>query len=350
MDTRNRVWCSIGVLDVRCCLDRGTKPLLRSSAFPCMPLNIDDEEISSATVHIEGHPDSHYTSMSYCRMNYHALACQLKIMELGTSTLIDKRSESIALAWKRQLVALEQFEQFHSNFVQLCLQDRTPIRRLAIAVSTESLVSMRLLLRRPFYKQARDLQTMSEDTFDVLATATEVLESSSHKAQSNDFAQWSWFTWPKWFALAIVLAELCGPIEGQMIDRAWPAAKECYGRYMHQVADTPSGLLWRPIAKLMKRASLVRGRAESAATDGAPPPQQQQQVPMPSPYAGPGPSDSYMTGTQKPLPLPEIDFGSAPMDLNFGNMEAMSWFNWELFVDDLNSQDFSMSLDDTYLG
>nr|POE76209.1 c6 finger domain transcription factor nscr [Quercus suber] len=347
-ETRNRVWYSIAVLDVRCAFDRGSKPLLSSSAFPAMPLNLDDREISTETVHVNGRSDSTYTSMSYCRMNYKALLCQLKIMELGESTITDKQRDHSAMIWRQQLEALADFEDFHDKFTRICLQDPTPFRRLAANISTESLTSMKLLSCRPFYKQARDLHAISQDSFNVLATATEVLETSALKAHSQDFAPWAWFSWPKWFALAIVLAELCGRQEGEMIDRAWLAAQACYGRYMHQVADMPSGLLWRPIAKLMKRASAVRKTINPAAVNVVSPPVYESTDSEPHLQAIP--SDSYMTGTQKLFPPTPADFNDPLMDTNFENMEGMSWFNWELFVDDLNSQDFSMNLDETYLG
>jgi hypothetical protein len=87
--------------------------------------------------------------------------------------------------------------------------------------------------------------------------ATEVLERSKSKRSWFQFAQWAWYKWVKWFALAVVLAELC-KARGSFADRAWFVAQQFFDDYATIVADTKSGLLWKPIAKLMQRTRSLR--------------------------------------------------------------------------------------------
>lgn len=53
----------------------------------------------------------------------------------------------------------------------------------------------------------------------------------------------------KWYVLAIVLAELSVCPEGPKADRAFDIALDAYELYAPWIADSDSGMLWKPITK-----------------------------------------------------------------------------------------------------
>ncbi|KAM0319657.1 hypothetical protein ACHAPQ_010253 [Fusarium lateritium] len=93
---------------------------------------------------------------------------------------------------------------------------------------------MHLLLRRPPYRQVRE--KVPEDGFRVLEIAASVLQV--HLAPKDpELVQWNWKSWPKWHALAVVLAELCARPLGPEFDEFFPIAVEAFGKIAGEVAD-----------------------------------------------------------------------------------------------------------------
>ena len=153
--------------------------------------------------------------------------------------------------------------QFESYVQQLSSTNNNSLvtpsfRRFTIAVGRESILSIKLLLRRPLHKLPPSFRPIP-DTFNVLKAGTDVLESAAFKAHP-EFAQWARFSWVKWYALAIVLAELCDRTHAwseEVEGRAWNIARREYDRYGALVADAETGLLWEPIVRLMRRVEVV---------------------------------------------------------------------------------------------
>jgi hypothetical protein len=117
-----------------------------------------------------------------------------------------------------------------------------------------------LLLRRPPYKQEGQFSP-PRDGFDILGTATEVLVRDM-RLRIPDLAQWAWKSWVKWYALAIVLAELCVRPDGPQSDKAFAVAHDAYQLYAPRIADSDSGMLWKPIDKLMRRVQGLRATSK----------------------------------------------------------------------------------------
>lgn len=150
----------------------------------------------------------------------------------------------------------------------------------------------------------------------------------------------------KWYALAVVLAELC-TAQGPLADRAWQVAQIIYDDYAKVVADTKKGLLWKPIAKLMRRVRDVR-ESHAAA--------QMQTDPLPtgpysqgnSVFADPVIDTSLAAYSQATLAIagpsynPNPTFGSLPYGFNPSGASVargaddMSSFYWDLLISDLN--------------
>jgi hypothetical protein len=254
---RCRLWCGIGVLDLQCAFDRGSRAILSSRDLADWPLNANDADISTASA-TGLVPHARFTEMSFCLLTCRAGVCHRKLTELGLSAA--DGTEDPRLARAQQVATLVDFEASVLHLQGQCDATPTTIQAFAVTVAQESLVAMRLLFYRPLHKRGKGHEAFDKDQLgkdELLTMATEVLERSQSKRSWAQFAQWAWFKWVKWYALAVVLAELC-TADGARADHAWIVAQRSYSDYANIVADTKSGLLWKPIARLMQRVTTLR--------------------------------------------------------------------------------------------
>ncbi|KAF2479296.1 hypothetical protein BDY17DRAFT_53780 [Neohortaea acidophila] len=238
-EIQRRLWFCIGVLDLQCSFDRGSQPLLRSDDFPSWPLNINDHELSPEHAPSPSRPlDAQYTEMSLSSIIYRAGICQRRLTEIGLSAASSNVTVDPIIVHRQQHSVLSEFEHSVLQLSSLLDHSGSSIQKFTLAVANESLVAMRLLIRRPLYRSGNGSNPHGANVdgdFDLLSTATSVLESSQMKRTQIEFAPWAWFSWVKWYALAIVLAELC-TARGPEADRAWEVAQKSFDDYAEAAA------------------------------------------------------------------------------------------------------------------
>jgi hypothetical protein len=251
MDTqlRRRLLFAIGILDTHSALDRGTIPILPSTAFRTPPLNINDEDMSPPD-NVPTASSTGQTEMSHSAMTYEAMLCQRRIYELS------KDCDNPSSQWHKKLELVDAFARNSRSTTAPVGRAKTPLETLQELSSHKILISLQLLLRRPPYKQARSCVPPWDD-FNVMEAATNVLEQHL-RPLLPELKPWAWKNWVQWHALAIVLAELTIHPEDSLSDRAYSIATRSFHHYSQIVADSESGMLWRPIAKLMRRVRSMR--------------------------------------------------------------------------------------------
>ena len=335
-ELRGRLWFSIGVRDLQSAFDRGSRALLHSSDFVHWPINSDDIDM---TVHSASQPvlEQSSTEMTFVQMTFHAGFCHRRLTELGLSAADDTTDPHIAR--RQQLDALADFESYATRLQEQCGTAPTKLQAFAISVAQESLVAMRLLFHRPLHKRGKNHGAYAEgqiDNNELLIMATEVLERSQSKRSWYQFAQWAWFKWVKWYALAVVLAELC-TARGNSADRAWLVAQQSFDNYATIVADTKSGLLWKPIAKLMQRARSLREAQIATARDIVP-----TVIPTSTDlqwreYGLTDPPDmEARLDDQQPMSTGETNLGGEFPTKTDPDID-MSWFHWDLLIEDIET-------------
>jgi hypothetical protein len=179
---------------------------------------------------------------------FRAMACQKKMLSMPNNTEEE---------WTAKLHMVLTFEKTIKQDYFSVNEDAQPLEKFAKQAAKGILASMHLLLRRPPYKQHYGLVPSSDD-FNVLEHATIVLQHDSI-IKSAEFAPWAWKSWVKWYALAIVLVELYSQSPGEKYDAAYSIAVQSFSRYSRLIADSDTGLLWKPIVKLMRRLQQLRG-------------------------------------------------------------------------------------------
>ena len=174
--------------------------------------------------------------------------CQRRMYE---STFDASKSD-----WGKWFKVLEEFKQYIESTRSMLMTATGPLAKFQDISARKILISMQLLLRRPPYRQPRNVVPPWDD-INILQTATDVLKEHMQPL-SPELAPWAWKNWVQWHALAIVLAELVAQPHGDLSDQAYTVATQSFMRYASIVADGDSGMLWKPIARLMRRVQHVR--------------------------------------------------------------------------------------------
>lgn len=237
-----RVWFSIGLLDSQTSFGRGSEPLLSYEDIKCPPANINDSEMFSECLPKES--VSSFTDMSFTSLTHHAMMCQRRLIDPNFGSWRDRMDTVAAF----ELLVNQRYSQFEFS--------SEPLQKYTAFGARDMAASMHLLIRRPPYKNNNTIPP--DDDYDVLDGACRVLQSGLFKQSSTDFACFSWFSWPKWYALAVVLVELCSLRQGPQFDRAYHIAQKSYAGYAQSASDANSGMLWKPITKLMRQVQKLR--------------------------------------------------------------------------------------------
>jgi hypothetical protein len=257
-ELRRRLLFAIGVLDTHSALDRGTKPIMPSTAFHTPPLNLNDEDFSPPS-NVPIGPSFGLTDMSHSAMTYEAMICQRKLYELS------EKAEDPWQNWPQKLGLVEAYGEYVESLSSLVNESSRPSERLMKISGRKIFVSLQLILRRPPYRQSKDIVPPWDD-FDILEAGSGVLKQHM-QPMPPELQCWAWKNWVQWHALAVVLAELTLRPIGPLSDRAYSIATKSFRHYAKIVADSESGMLWRPIAKLMRRVQRTREGACKTAKD-----------------------------------------------------------------------------------
>lgn len=323
-EQRRRLWFGIGLLDSQTAFGRGSLPLLSHRDLTPPPLVINDSEMSPE--HVQTTSDSSFTDMTFSSLGHHAMICQRKLCD-----------PSIA-KWQDRVDVVVSFELFvNQNYGQFEFSEK-PLQRYTAYGARDMAASMNLLLRRPPYKHVGD-PVPEDDQFDVLSMACRILQSGLFKRAEKDFIPYSWFVWPRWYALAVVLVELLNGQKRPAYEHAVAVAEKSYADYAQSASDIHSGLLWKPIDKLMRRLRQQRGAASSSTTNVM---HHRQLPPSELPHST-GNVDRGDRPVSVSANLGAFDYAGSfkvPPMLGCGSLDQnveTPWLQWDAFLDDVSN-------------
>ncbi|KAF9247554.1 transcriptional regulator family: Fungal Specific TF [Penicillium roqueforti] len=229
-EMRRRLWWHISLLDVRSSEDHGTDPLIHESMYDTLlPLNLNDDDLSPD---MEEPPKERegFTDVTFCLIRYRAGRMIQIISDRCEQRYIKHCDMNIPLQWCTATVG-----------------------RLILA-------KLWLIVHHPMTRKERG--NVSQATRESLfLTAIEVLEFGHLLETDLKTAKWGWLfrTNMQWHGIAFVLSEVCVRPICPITDRAWSAVSSIYTEWAMQ-ATHKKGMLWRPLAALMKRAAATRSK------------------------------------------------------------------------------------------
>ena len=341
-------------LDVRSLEDRGSDPFIFESSFNTMkPLNINDDDMDPDSM--EPMTDrQEFTEMTKSRISHLVWECANR---LGYSPpgREDPENTSTISPVQRKLNMIEELETKLEKDVLIHCDPNNPLAWVTSVVVRLIGSRLRIAVFHPPWDDLRGMIQQYVPRELVLKTAVENLEYSHLLNTEPAVAHWRWYfnTRVQWHALAATLAELCVQDKGPLVERAWRVVDAVFEHWAEHVADSKRGMLWRPIKKLMSKASSKRAESSMKSMFITP----QQSLPQfTTPSYGPFYDPSFGT-TAKPflhestsevamgnLPTQSLDLDQqvspdllGPLNVNEA-ANAINWAEWDEFM-----QDFEMA-------
>ena len=347
VELRRRLWYLLIQLDIRCTEDRGTDPMiLRDSFNTKRPLNIHDTDMDPGSMEplVER---QEFTAMTKTYVSNYLWDVAVKIgYILPVREGEENKQPTASLTEKLSLV--DQLEKQLQDNVLIYCNSANSLHWLTSVVVRLVMARLRLAIYHPPTHDDRSASHQLVNRDDVLKTAVQILEYSHLIDFEPAVARWNWHcrTHVQWHALAATLAELCVRNRGSLVDRAWTIVDAVFDESGTRIADSKSGMLWRPIKKLMSKAQSKRNEAKIAADILLP--QQQQPLPQLAPLA-PSQDSSYGNPPYHPNSVLGI---SQKYDLDQGmpsdimstlnvndSMDTINWAQWDEFMQEFEMTD-----------
>ncbi|KAL2871069.1 putative C6 transcription factor [Aspergillus lucknowensis] len=256
-EMRRRLWWHVVLLDLRSSEDHGTDVQIHDRMFDTrLPLNVNDNDISP-DMEERPKPRAGFTDMSFflirCDICYAlrrvAYTCPNTSAAVGGPT--PENCGNVVQTVNRHIE--EQYLK-HCDMAD-------PIQWVSATVARLVLTKMWLVIHHPITSSEHGPQVTNESRESLFLTSIEVTEFARLIKEDENTKKWSWMfdTHMQWHAIAMVLSELCVRPLSPLTDRAWLAVTTVYDDWL-QTAKRRKGMLWRPLAQLMKRAGALRAK------------------------------------------------------------------------------------------
>jgi hypothetical protein len=330
-EIRRRLWHQILVLDIFASVDRGTEPLLNANTLDTpAPILCNDEDFDETSTTIP-------TRDGICEMTFTLMAHAATTLTMRLSL---NESSPTGETWQQRLELAQNLgKEFNQNYFRHC-DPSQPFHRFVDAVGHTMISSSILRAVRPLQRHVSSVPPRVDSPF-VLKLAVNAMSDSEAIAKDPEAEGWRWMVWVQWHALAVSLAGLCSIRDTELADAAWELVERAYERYSGQVADTRSGMLWRPIEKLYRKASAFRDGGESARRKLIA--KALAEFPDRTPPSA-NASVSAVKASQSQVPSPVLSNFPSTQDefqAGFEGLSALqggdlSWMDWERIMEDIS--------------
>ncbi|KAJ5122007.1 hypothetical protein N7526_008944 [Penicillium atrosanguineum] len=262
-EMRRRLWWHICLMDTRSSEDHGTDPLIHDSMYDTrLPLNVNDDDIYPEMTETPTEREG-CTDVTFClvrceitcalrRANYSCPGSRAFKMVGATGPSIERCEKMIQIISSR----------VEERYIKHCDMN-IPIHWASATVARLILAKLWLIVHHPMTRKDRIASVSQATRESLFLTAIEVLEFGRLLESDPKTAKWGWLfrTNMQWHGVAFVLSEVCVRPICPVTDRAWNAISSLYSDWTLQ-ATHKKGMLWRPLAALMKRAAATRSKQQ----------------------------------------------------------------------------------------
>ncbi|KAF4984934.1 hypothetical protein FDECE_16963 [Fusarium decemcellulare] len=252
-EMRRRLWWSICVLDSRASEDTGYDAII--------PPEKADTQLPQAKVGL--------TEMTFSIVRFESTRIFRHLQYMSTSPS-DGPSPARSMEEKKRMISdiQNRLDEIYLKHLDLS----NPLSWFTSTICQIVFGKMSLVAYHPSLRKGS-----SDGVPDGLfAEATGVIECWLRLNEEKSTRRWRWLceTYFQWYALALLLSELCKRTQGEEVDRTWRAVEGALrlGHRIHSSstlsantessqqrdAEEPSCPLYRPLSKLLKRARDAR--------------------------------------------------------------------------------------------
>ncbi|KAE8134088.1 fungal-specific transcription factor domain-containing protein [Aspergillus pseudotamarii] len=259
-EMRRRLWWHIGLLDIRSSEDHGTETQITERMYDTrLPLNINDDDIYPE---MQEPPEerTNFTEMSFSLMRFEITTALRRVSYACPNTNIpgpqqpspEKCGNLIQIVNKR----------IEERYIQHCDMN-VPIQWVTATVARLILTKLWLVVHHPMTRPYQGINLTNSSRENLFLASVEVAEFACLLSADKNTQKWGWMFAinMQWHAIAFVLAELCVRPINPLTERAWTSVSTLYGGWV-QTAKHRKGMLWRPLARLMKRAADHRAKLQ----------------------------------------------------------------------------------------
>ncbi|KAL4985541.1 fungal-specific transcription factor domain-containing protein [Aspergillus falconensis] len=330
-EMRRRLWWHVILLDLRSSEDHGTDVQIHDQMFDTrLPLNANETDFS---------PDAKERlkpRVGFTDMTFFLIRCDICYALRRVAYTCPNTSGAISGPTPDNCPNVVQTVNMHieEQYLKHCDMSN-PIQWISATVARLVLTKMWLVIHHPITRSDLDSQISHQSRESLFITSIEVTEFARLIKEDKNTQKWSWMfdTHMQWHAIAMVLSELCVRPLSPLTDRAWIAVTTVYDDWL-QTAKQRKGMLWRPLAKLMKRAGALRKRQLAeienqhvAAQRTMPCSVEPDRPSIGSPFSSHFPEHSRLVAAAPPMDLnPSQLQGSLSFDLSQGPIGVLSSF------------------------
>ncbi|KKK17177.1 hypothetical protein ARAM_002476 [Aspergillus rambellii] len=277
-EMRRRLWWHILLLDLRSSEDHGTDVQIHDRMYDTrLPLNINDSDITPDMQEPPAERDG------FTEMTFFLIRCDISVALRRVSYTCPNPTGAASAHHQRYPgkcgnVIQAVNKRVEERYIRHCNMS-IPIQWVCATIARLVLTKMWLVIHHPMTRPDLGAEMTNATRESLFVTSVEVAEFARLLSADKNVSRWSWMfaTHMQWHAIAFVLSELCVRPLSPLTDRAWVAVSTLYGDWL-RTAKQRKGMLWRPLARLMKRAAAFRAkqREELQAQLGYPPPSPQE--------------------------------------------------------------------------
>lgn len=360
-ELRRRLWWQIVVLDIRASEDMSSDPIIFEFTFNTVkPLNINDNDMDPDSTQPINERQG-WTEMTKVSLSHDVSPLAWRV---GYMPPMKNNEEAPGRSLNEKTTLLAELEEhIQKNILAKC-DPSVPIAWVTSVIAQIIIRRLRLSVYHPMQHDSRPVERPQVSREILLKTAIECMEFSHLLDTEPIAARWRWFfkTYVQWHALAATLVELCVQTEGPLVERAWRIVDVVFDDWANRIADSPSGMLWRPIKKLRSKAQATRNEARMSNMSLESSVQQQ----LPLPYFGTtGVTHSQASNDRVQSPLsassptyhqmiPDQNYlaatGPPPNEISVldtdqsaftaeGVSGSINWSEWDQFMHDFQMED-----------
>ncbi|PYH94232.1 hypothetical protein BO71DRAFT_325894 [Aspergillus ellipticus CBS 707.79] len=352
-EMRRRLWWHICLLDIRAAEDHGSDAQIHERLYDTrLPLNINDDGI---TPEMTEPPKEHvgWTEMTFCLIRCDITVAVRRVSYACPNGHFAARTRQINPDNCGHLIRSIN-DRIEQRYIKHCDMN-VPIQWVCATIGRLILTKLWLVVHHPMTRPERGLTLSHANRESLFATSVEVAEFQRLMGADHNTYKWSWLfaTNMQWHAIAYILSELCVRPLSPLTDRAWTSVSTLYGDWVRN-SKQRKGMLWRPLSRLMKRATAFRAkqeemRAQMCANTGLParditltngtapsiiqppalPRALEFQSPPTAPESEPTPSLMNNGGLASNGGMEEIDMRKGPMGVFNDIFPEMDWLNPE---------------------
>ncbi|KAJ5142791.1 uncharacterized protein N7515_001578 [Penicillium bovifimosum] len=259
-EMRRRLWWHISLLDVRSSEDHGTDPLINENMYDTrLPLNVNDDDLSPDMVEPPKEREG-CTDNTFCLIRCEITSALRRANYVCPNAQFRSPNSLPPVELGERMIKVIS-DRCEERYIRHCDMN-VPIQWCAATVGRLILAKLWLMIHHPMAR--KDGGNVTQETRESLfLTAIEVLEFGRLVENDPKTAKWGWLcrTNMQWHGVAFVLSEICVRPMCPVTDRAWNAVSSTYNEWARQ-ATHKKGMLWRPLAALMKRAAATRAKQQ----------------------------------------------------------------------------------------